>query len=108
MRGDAIIAGRQARSLTPSVRMWYHFATMPNVTLRLTDEQHAELAEAAAINERSLQREIVYRLFMRIVGPAPMPATALHAFEPVRRPVESGKRSYAPDPRPSEKKAAKR
>jgi hypothetical protein len=35
------------------------------VNLRLTDEQHAELIEMAKREDRSLQREIIYRLFGR-------------------------------------------
>ena len=38
---------------------------MPSVNLRLTDEQHAELIVMAKRENRSLQREIVYRLFGR-------------------------------------------
>jgi hypothetical protein len=38
---------------------------MPSVNLRLSDEQHAELIEMAKRENRSLQREIVYRLFGR-------------------------------------------
>lgn len=38
---------------------------MPSVNLRLSDEQHAELIEMAKREDRSLQREIVYRLFGR-------------------------------------------
>lgn len=34
---------------------------MPKVTVRLTDQQRDELAEAAARNQRSLQNEIVHR-----------------------------------------------
>ena len=46
------------------VAEWYHPATtMPNVTLRLTDEQHRLLSEDAERNSRSLQKEIVHRLF---------------------------------------------
>jgi hypothetical protein len=36
---------------------------MPNLTLRLTDEEHSMLFYAAKQNRRSLQREIIYRLF---------------------------------------------
>ena len=38
---------------------------MPSVNLRLSDEQHAELIEMAKREDRSLQREIIYRLFGR-------------------------------------------
>jgi len=36
---------------------------MPSVNLRLTDEQHRLLSEDAKRNDRSLQREIIHRLF---------------------------------------------
>ena len=36
---------------------------MPNLTLRLTDGEHALLSDSAKANRRSLQREIIYRLF---------------------------------------------
>jgi hypothetical protein len=36
---------------------------MPSVNLRLTGEQHRVLAESAASQQRSLQREIIFRLF---------------------------------------------
>ena len=35
---------------------------MPNLTLRLSDELHAELVAAAGRSGRSLQREIIVRL----------------------------------------------
>jgi hypothetical protein len=35
------------------------------VNLRLSDEQHAELVNAGQRENRSLQREIIYRLFGR-------------------------------------------
>lgn len=36
---------------------------MPNINLRLTDSEHAELREWARGSRRSIQREIVFRLF---------------------------------------------
>ena len=36
---------------------------MPKINLRLTDEQHAELEAWAKDGHRSLQKEIVFRLF---------------------------------------------
>ena len=36
---------------------------MPNLNLRLSGEEHEALVAAAAANGRSLQREIVWRLF---------------------------------------------
>jgi len=64
---------------------------MPNVTLRLSDEQHAELTAAAERNDRSLQREIVHRLFR--AGPEPVPGS----------PASVGltaERHFKPDPKP--------
>ncbi len=46
---------------------------MPSVNLRLTDEEHAELVEAAKRENRSLQREMIYRMFNQSAGP-PKPA----------------------------------
>ena len=39
---------------------------MPAVNLRLTDSQHAELVNAAKASRRSLQGEIIFRLFDRM------------------------------------------
>lgn len=39
---------------------------MPKINLRLTDEQHDELAIEASDNHRSIQREIVHRLFVEL------------------------------------------
>jgi hypothetical protein len=36
---------------------------MPSINLRLTDQQHAELAEWARVGHRSIQKEIIWRLF---------------------------------------------
>ncbi len=36
---------------------------MPSVNLRLTDEQHRLLSADAERNDRSLQKEIIHRLF---------------------------------------------
>jgi hypothetical protein len=36
---------------------------MPNINVRLTDEQHAELERAARRSLRSIQKEIIWRLF---------------------------------------------
>lgn len=36
---------------------------MPNINLRLTDEQHRELEAWAHDGHRSLQKEIIWRLF---------------------------------------------
>jgi hypothetical protein len=37
---------------------------MPNINLRLTDEQHAALERWAKDGHRSLQKEIIWRLFV--------------------------------------------
>jgi hypothetical protein len=42
---------------------WYGAATVPTVSLRLSDAEHARLREWAFGARRSLQREIVFRLF---------------------------------------------
>jgi len=68
---------------------------MPGLTLRLTDEQHAQLEREAALNRRSLQGEIIYRLFPPWqTGPHP-------GYE-----SEQAERHFKPDPKPS--KAEKR
>ena len=36
---------------------------MPNINLRLTDEQHAQLERWAHDGYRSIQKEIIFRLF---------------------------------------------
>ena len=36
---------------------------MPNINLRLTDQEHAELTEWAFQGRRSIQKEIIWRLF---------------------------------------------
>lgn len=36
---------------------------MPSINLRLTEEQHAELKRWACEDSRSVQREIIFRLF---------------------------------------------
>lgn len=36
---------------------------MPSVNVRLSEEQHAELVKAGQRENRSLQREIIFRLF---------------------------------------------
>jgi hypothetical protein len=36
---------------------------MPNINLRLTEEQHTELTAWARDGHRSLQKEIIWRLF---------------------------------------------
>lgn len=36
---------------------------MPNINVRFTEQEHAELVEWAKQGQRSLQREIIWRLF---------------------------------------------
>lgn len=43
---------------------------MPKITLRLTDEQHAQLSAQAARAHRSIQGECIHRLF-----PPPIPGS---------------------------------
>lgn len=37
---------------------------MPAISLRLTDEQHAQLVKWAAHSKRSIQQELIWRLFI--------------------------------------------
>ena len=41
------------------------WCSMPNINLRLSDDEHAALVRAATGNRRSLQKEIISRLFPR-------------------------------------------
>jgi len=96
---------------------------MPSVNLRLTDEQHAELVEAGKRENRSLQREIVYRLFGRFnqaEPPAPDPSlrkqltadgTQVIQADSQARDVQSRtivpppvQDMFKPDPKPERKK----
>lgn len=45
---------------------------MPSLTLRLSDELHAELVRAASASGRSLQREIIVRLDGRVPAVLPL------------------------------------
>ena len=60
---------------------------MPNINLRLTELEHAELREWAHGSRRSLQREIVFRLF----------DGAVTERDQGRREVESGLGAAVPD-----------
>ena len=42
---------------------------MPNINLRLTEEEHAALREWAHGSRRSIQREVVFRLFSMYAVP---------------------------------------
>jgi len=65
---------------------------MPNVTLRLTDDQHATLVASAKDAHRSMQGEIIHRLFpVRITA-------ALTAPED----------HFKPDPKPTKAEKSKR
>jgi len=44
---------------------------MTKITLRLTDEQHATLVAAAGDNHRSMQGEIIHRVFPPRLGATP-------------------------------------
>jgi hypothetical protein len=87
---------------------------MPSVNLRLSDEQHAELVAAGQRENRSLQREIIYRLFGRFnQGPTVRPTTSssTHADAESRdvrartlEPVESQEDHFKPDFKPERKK----
>jgi len=63
---------------------------MPKFTLRLTDEQHAELVAGAERGHRSLQKEIIHRLF-------PSWQTGEH-------PGYDSEREARPDPKPERRK----
>lgn len=43
--------------------LWPYTGPMKKLNLRMTDEQHAELERWAAASNRSLQREVIHRLF---------------------------------------------
>jgi hypothetical protein len=68
---------------------------MHKFSLRLTDEQHAELVRAASMSERSVQREIIYRLFG---VPLDEQLAGLAAMR------EAADRHFKPDPKPERKK----
>lgn len=68
---------------------------MPSINLRLTDEQHAEIVAAAEENHRSMQGEIVHRLF-----PPPRPTDA--AFREWERHFKG------PDPKPTKAEKGRR
>jgi Arc-like DNA binding domain len=64
---------------------------MPGVTVRLTPEQHEQLAREAKTNHRSLQGEILHRLFPPQVQTVPHPGydseqAALAHFKPDPKP----------------------
>jgi hypothetical protein len=62
---------------------------MPKITLRLTDGQHEKLVEDSQRNHRSVQGEIVHRLF----APPPPGATPPPGWED----------HFKPDPKPGKK-----
>lgn len=69
------------------------------ISLRLSDEQHEELVAAAQRNERSIQREIVYRLF----PPTDTPETVAEKVEMAREIQASAERHFKPDPKSVQK-----
>lgn len=81
---------------------------MPTISLRLTEEEHAALREWAHGSRRSLQREIVFRLFSglseRDDGSAGMTTTQPEAVGRISRDAEGPEaqplvpRSESPDP----------
>ena len=83
---------------------------MPSLNLRLTDEEHALLVAAAGLSRRSLQQEILARVFAgplpertavsgEVLPEVPVDAYPLGARElpAVERSVGSGKRPFRPD-----------
>ena len=78
---------------------------MPNINLRLTDEEHDALREWAHGSHRSLQREIIFRLFSertqadaqprdvrtRSVPPAPDPKLVSWRDREVKTDFKGGK-----------------
>lgn len=84
---------------------------MPSVNLRLTDEQHAELVEAGKRENRSLQREMIYRLFGRF-NQAPVPSGGSVSADSQSRDVQARTivpppavdDHFRPDPKPERKK----
>jgi len=42
---------------------WCHTAAMPTISLRLTDEQHEQLRAWAHDGQRSVQKEVIWRVF---------------------------------------------
>ncbi len=63
---------------------------MPKISLRLNDEQHHELVKAAKRNHRSLQNEVVHRLF------PPTTQVVLDVLDPETH--------FKPDPKPEKKR----
>lgn len=59
---------------------------MPTISLRLTDEQHRILHDWAYGSARSMQREIIFRLFAET-------SPASGSFEPTGRTAGSSKRA---------------
>lgn len=88
---------------------------MPSINLRLTDQQHAELERWAHEGYRSIQKEIIFRLFSNQLE-TDVPEAIVGAIVPgleVRRtappPPEHFKptfpqKSFRPDPKPERKK----
>lgn len=69
---------------------------MPSINLRLTDEQHAQVERWAALNDRSIQKEIVHRLFtQREAGP-------------LRIDVPEQESHFKPDPKPTRAEKSRR
>jgi hypothetical protein len=69
---------------------------MPGFTLRLTDEQHAALTADAKRNSRSLQGEVIHRLF----PPADTPESVAEKLQAARSVLDAAERHFRPDPKP--------
>ena len=73
---------------------------MPKFTLRLTDQQHAELVAGAERGHRSLQKEIIHRLF----PPYDTPETVAEKMQQAHAVAEAAERHFRPDPKPERKR----
>ena len=68
---------------------------MPAISLRLTDEQHAQLRAWAYGAQRSIQREIIYRLFAL---DEPTPAADAPAAAPAAAATSEATSEQGPPP----------
>ena len=84
------------------VPLWCYGAVLvPSLNVRLSESAHAVLKEAAVVNRRSLQQEVLHRLFppievqvsgdgLGLVSPSPLPVPpdlAVGAKDDVSEPV---------------------
>jgi hypothetical protein len=63
---------------------------MPNINLRLTEEEHAALREWAHGSRRSIQREVIFRLFSELKEGAVVGYSAVSGSAPSMREEEAG------------------